>query len=100
MDIHGVCPGCGDQRILPGRSPDGTPICPACAGIVNSAFRCRRCHLEGQLYRRKLCVGCTVTDRVAALLDNGTGHVDPDLSPLAAAWRPGRHPPRQGVWTG
>jgi ribosomal protein S14 len=96
LDIHGVCPGCGDHRILPGRSTDGTPICPGCAGIVHSVFRCRRCHLEGRLYHGKLCVGCTVTDRVAALLDNGTGHVDPDLSPLAAALATGPTPTPAG----
>jgi len=28
--------------MLPGRNPDGAPICPACAGIVHSVFRCRR----------------------------------------------------------
>jgi hypothetical protein len=100
LDIHGVCPGCGDQRILPGRSPDGSPICPACAGIVHSAFRCRRCQREGRLYHHKLCIRCTVTDRVAALLDNGTGHIDPALASLAAALSTGPTPTPAGrlVW--
>ena len=100
VDIHGVCPGCGDQRILPGRGPDGAPICPACAGIVHSAFRCRRCQSEGRLYHRKLCVHCTITDRVTALLDNGTGHTDPALAPLAAALATGPTPTPAGrlVW--
>lgn len=85
LKIHGVCPGCGDQRILPGRGDDGSPICPTCAGILTSRFRCHRCQVEGQLYRGKLCARCTITDRVEALLDNGTGHIDPALVPLVDA---------------
>ncbi|MEJ7705056.1 MAG: hypothetical protein WKF47_16020 [Geodermatophilaceae bacterium] len=96
MAIHGPCPGCGEQRILPGRGADGFPICPACAGIVHSAFRCRRCQVEGRLYHRKLCIRCTVTDRVTALLDNGTGHIDPALVPLAAALSTGPTPTPRG----
>lgn len=100
LDIHGPCPGCGDQRILPGRDPDGAPICPACAGIVHSVFRCRRCQTEGRLYHRKLCIRCTVTDRVAALLDDGTGHIAPALAPLATALSTGPTPTPAGrlVW--
>lgn len=99
LDIRGVCPRCGDQRILPGRNPDGSPICPACAGIVHSAFRCRRCPAEGRLYHRKLCIRCTITDRVAALLDNGTGDIDSVLVPLAAALRTGPTPTPAGRLT-
>ena len=100
LTFHGVCPGCGDHRILPGRSDDGAPICPACAGIVHSVFRCRRCQTEGRLYHRKLCIRCTLTDRVAALLDNGAGHLDPALAPLAAALATGPTPTPAGrlVW--
>ncbi|TQM11003.1 MULTISPECIES: hypothetical protein [Pseudonocardia] len=100
LRIHGPCPGCGEQRILPGRGADGSPICPACAGIIHSVFRCRRCQTEGRLYHRKLCIRCTVTDRVAALLDNGTGHIDPALVPLAAALSTGPTPTPGGrlVW--
>lgn len=63
-------------------------------------FRCRRCQVEGRLYHRKLCIRCTVTDRVAALLDNGTGHTDPALVPLAAALTTGPTPTPRGrlVW--
>jgi ribosomal protein S14 len=85
ITIHGVCPGCGDDRILPGRNPAGAPICPVCAGIRRSVFHCRRCSVEGRLYHGKLCARCTLADRVAAVLDNGTGHIDPALAPLATA---------------
>jgi len=100
LNIHGVCPSCGDQRILPGRGADGAPICPTCAGIVHSVFRCRRCTSEGRLYHHKLCIRCTITDRVTALLDNGTGHIDPALAPLAAALSTGPTPTPAGrlVW--
>ena len=65
-------------------------------------FRCRRCQLEGRLYHRKLCIRCTITDRVTALLDNGTGHIDPALAPLAAALATGPTPTPAGrlVWLG
>ncbi|TQM11132.1 hypothetical protein [Pseudonocardia kunmingensis] len=63
-------------------------------------FRCHRCEVEGRLYHRKLCIRCTVTDRVAALLDNGDGHIDPALVPLAAALTTGPTPTPGGrlVW--
>ena len=48
IDIHGVCPGCGDQRILPGRRGDGAPICPTRARIRHGIFRCSRCGIEGR----------------------------------------------------
>jgi hypothetical protein len=99
ISIQGVCPGCGDQRILPGRRGDGTPICPTCAGIRHSIFRCSRCGIEGRLYHRKLCVRCTVADRVATLLDNGTGHIDPALVPLATALTTGPTPTPSGRLT-
>jgi hypothetical protein len=99
LDIHGICPGCGDQRILPGRRSDGTPICPTCAGIRRSTFRCSRCGTEGRLYHRQLCVRCTVADRVATLLDNGTGQINPDLTPLATALTTGPTPTPTGRLT-
>ena len=99
----------GHPRRLPGLrrpadparpQPGRRPICPACAGIVHSVFRCRRCQREGRLYHHKLCIRCTLTDRVAALLDNGTGHIDPALAPLAAALATGPTPTPAGrlVW--
>ena len=99
MNIHGVCPSCGDQRILPGRNAGGAPVCPACAGIRHSVFRCRRCQIEGRLYHRKLCIRCTVTDRVATLLNNRAGHIDPALAPLAAALSSGPTPTPGGRLT-
>ncbi len=62
-------------------------------------FRCRRCPSEGRLYRGKLCIRCTVADRVATLLDNGTGHIDPALVPLAAALTTGPTPTPTGRLT-
>ncbi len=99
LNIHSVCPACGDHRILPGRNIDGAPICPSCAGIVHSVFRCRRCQREGRLYHHKLCARCTVTDQVAALLDNGDGHIDTALAPLAATLSAGPTPTASGRLT-
>lgn len=83
--LYGVCPSCGQDRILPGHEPAGRPICPTCAGIRHSTFRCRRCSVEGRLYHGKPCVRCTLTDRIAAVLDEGTGTIHPALVPLATA---------------
>lgn len=99
LDIHGICPGCGVTRILPGRDTHGDPICPTCAGIAHSVFACRRCQAEGRLYHGKLCVRCTVSDRIAALLDDGAGRIDPALAPLATALNTGPTPTPGGRLT-
>lgn len=81
MWVRGHCPGCGADRLLPGRDPDGAPICRDCAGISRNFF-CDRCGFEGMLLGRRLCERCTLADRLADLLDDGTGQVHPRLAPL------------------
>lgn len=78
---HGRCPGCGVDRLLPGRRHDGTPICRDCAGITRN-FLCGRCNFEGHLLGGRLCERCTLTDKMTAALDDGTGRVHPALVPL------------------
>ncbi|MEU3404932.1 hypothetical protein ABZ766_13425 [Streptomyces sp. NPDC006670] len=81
--VRGTCPGCGDERALPGlRSSDGTRICSDCAGFMMS-YRCSRCETEDKLHRARLCTRCTVADRLDELLDDGTGRIRPELLPLA-----------------
>jgi hypothetical protein len=83
VQIRGTCPGCGQERALPGRSPgDGTPVCTDCAGFSQS-FACSRCGYEDKLHRGRLCSRCTLADRVASLLDDGSGQIRPELVPLA-----------------
>ncbi len=84
LRIRGTCPGCGTDRVLPGRREDGTPICRDCAGITRSYF-CDRCGFEGRLHAGRLCARCTLTGKVAAALDDGTGQISPVLRPLAEA---------------
>ncbi|WP_328399910.1 hypothetical protein [Nocardia sp. NBC_00403] len=79
LKIRGRCPGCDEERILPGVAPDSRePICTDCAGF-STGYRCARCHREDKLHARRLCSRCTFSDRLAELLDDGTGRVRPEL---------------------
>ncbi len=73
--VRETCPGCGQERALPGRrAGDGTAICTNCAGFSQS---------EGKLHRGRLCSRCALADRLAGLLDDGSGRIRPELVPLA-----------------
>jgi integrase len=78
---RGRCPGCQVERLLPGRRADDMPICRDCAGITRSFF-CDRCGFEGLLCRGRLCERCTLTDKLTAVLDDGTGQINPALLAL------------------
>ena len=79
---RGTCPGCGQDRALPGLRPgDGAAICTTCAGF-SQTFDCARCGFEGKLLGGRLCERCTLASRLTALLDDGTGRVRPELTPL------------------
>lgn len=83
---RGICPGCATDRALPGRRPgDGAAICTTCAGFTQS-FACARCAREDKLHRGRLCTRCTLTDRLTAVLDDGSGRIHPALMPLAEAF--------------
>jgi hypothetical protein len=84
LRIRGRCPGCGEHRILPGLRPaDGAAVCAGCAGFRPS-YACASCGQEDQLHARRLCTRCTLSDRLAELLDDGTGRIRPELAPLHA----------------
>lgn len=85
LRIRGHCPGCDADRALPGLRPgDNTPVSPDCAGFTIS-YQCARCSAEGKLHAQRLCTRCTFADRLAELLDEGTGHIRPALEPLREA---------------
>jgi hypothetical protein len=106
LRVRGRCPSCGTERLLPGRDHGGAPICRDCAGITRSFF-CDRCGFEGRLHTGRLCERCTLTDKVTATLDDGTGQINPALKPLAdhliampdpwAGWMWIRHPWVRGL---
>ena len=82
LRIRGCCPGCGQDRVLPGLAADSRqPICTDCAGFT-SGYRCLRCGGEGKLHADRLCTRCTFRDRLSELLDDGTGRIRPELVPL------------------
>ena len=85
VQVRGTCPGFGQERALPGLRPgDGAPTCTDCAGFSQS-FACSRCGYEGKLRHGRLCSRCTLADRIAEVLDGGSGQIRPELVPLASA---------------
>ena len=83
LRTRGTCPGCCQERALPGLRPeDGAPICADCAGFSYS-IACSRCGFEGKLHHGRLCSRCTLADRLTDLLDDGSGQIRPELVPLA-----------------
>ncbi len=81
---RGCCPGCHTSRLLPGRRADGAPICRDCAAITRDFF-CGRCGFEGLLLGGRLCERCTLSGKLTAALDDGTGHLSKALTPLLDA---------------
>jgi len=78
---HGRCPRCLADRLLPGPSPTGAPICSDCAAL-GTDFHCQRCATEAASYRHGLCVRCCLGDDLGVALDDGTDQINPALIPL------------------
>lgn len=93
----GRCPACHAERLLPGRQCDGTAICRDCAGITRD-FVCTRCGTEGRLLGGRLCEHCTLTDKLTALLDDGTDKVRPELVLLFEGLRSTTRPKSTLTW--
>lgn len=72
MRTHGTCPGCGTERMLPGRTAahDHQPVCGDCAGITQD-YHCSGCGTETEHYRQNTCARCSLRTDLTALL-----HVD------------------------
>ncbi|WP_284762932.1 hypothetical protein [Arthrobacter sp. efr-133-R2A-63] len=69
MRTHGTCPGCGTERMLPGRSAahGDQPVCVDCAGITQD-YHCSRCGTETEHYRQDTCARCSLRDDLTVLL--------------------------------
>ncbi|MDP8927259.1 MAG: hypothetical protein M3O70_01435 [Actinomycetota bacterium] len=78
---RGRYPGCGIDRLLPGRDGEGRQLCVDCAGIASS-FICTRCGIEDERWAAGLCVRCSWHDRLRQVLDDGTGRIAPALQSL------------------
>ena len=83
LEQHGKCTGCGGERLTPGLTSDGEPLCTDCSGVGD--FTCERCGREGRRYVRGICGNCVLTERLAGLLDDGTGTPRAELVPLLDA---------------
>jgi len=69
MRIHGICPSCGHEGVLPGRRnrTDPRPVCLTCAGIPGN-YICRTCRLEGEIYRSGHCSRCALREDLCKIL--------------------------------
>lgn len=63
-------------------------------------FTCGTCGREAFFYRRGTCGNCVLAERLALLLDDGTGRIRPELAPFAAAFSQMRRPRVGMTWTG
>jgi hypothetical protein len=99
LETYGTCAGCGADRLTPGIAPGGGRLCTDCAGGLGD-FTCEACGREGIRYRRGTCGNCVLAERLAVLLDDGTGRVRPELAPFAAALSQMRRPRVGMTWTG
>ncbi|MET3174609.1 UNVERIFIED_ORG: RNA polymerase subunit RPABC4/transcription elongation factor Spt4 [Arthrobacter sp. UYCu721] len=57
LRTRGSCPGCGKDRLLPGRTTDGTDICRDCASITTN-MTCEGCGTETERFRAGHCMRC------------------------------------------
>lgn len=90
IHTHGLCPGCGQERLLPGPADaNGRPTCTDCAGL-GVDFHCARCGTEAGHHRGRVCVRCILREDLHDLL--GGEPTDPALvglvDALCAADRP------------
>ena len=81
METRADCARCGQHRLTPGLDRERRPLCLPCSGI-KAGFTCARCGREAPRYQRGTCGNCVLADRLAALLDDGTGRILPELVPF------------------
>ncbi len=94
---HGHCASCQTQRLLPGLSPTGEAICVDCAAIPKD-FHCTRCSQEDEPHRKGQCARCCLREDLSVLLDDGTGQVHAQLTPLFEALCTQERPRSAMIW--
>jgi hypothetical protein len=99
LETYGPCAGCGVDRLTPGIAPGGGRLCTGCAGGLGD-FTCEICGREGRRHRRGVCGNCVLAERLALLLDDGTGRIRPELAPFAEAFCQMRRPRGGLTWIG
>ncbi|MBG6185599.1 hypothetical protein IWX65_003580 [Arthrobacter sp. CAN_A214] len=75
LRTRGPCPGCGEVRLLPGRTTDGADNCRDCAGITTT-MTCDSCGTETERFRAGHCIRCVLKTDLDQLLHP---HSPPDL---------------------
>jgi hypothetical protein len=81
METYATCCRCHHNGLTPGLAPDGGPLCPPCAGIT-VGFICGRCGREALRHSKGTCGHCVLAERLAVLLDDGTGQIRGELEPF------------------
>jgi hypothetical protein len=81
IETYGICGGCGRHRLTPGRGLAGELLCLECAGIRGNHV-CRRCGREALFHTAGTCGNCVLSERLAVLLDDGTGKIRTELEPF------------------
>jgi hypothetical protein len=90
------CPGCEGQKILAFYDSLGRPACATCTGNP-AVFACVTCGREDSQFGAR-CAPCVLSERLAALLADGTGGIHPDLQPVFDALMAGRRPQTALYW--
>ena len=99
LETYGPCAGCGADRLTPGIAPGGGRLCTDCAGGLGD-FTCEICGREARRHRRGVCGNCVLTERLALLLDDGTGRIRRELVPFAGAFCQMKRPRGGLTWIG
>lgn len=81
IETYGICDRCRQHRLTPGRGPAGEILCLECAGIHGNHV-CRVCGREALFHTKGTCGNCVLAERLAVLLDDGTGKVRTELEPF------------------
>lgn len=94
--LHGICAGCGSERLIPGIRDDGARLCAPCAEIPFD-FTCAGCGVEGEVSRARLCARCLLRQELDELIVRDAA--DPAaMSRIAEALCAARRPESIRTW--